>query len=337
MKRLLTVLCAAGLWQGVLHAEDVVIYRPQLDDAPRAPRAVAVALPAAAVPALPVPDPAPVEAKAVSEEALPATHRVAKGETLFSIAKRYQLPVADLREANGYQGTPTLRVGQVVKLPSARAVAVAAPAPAAVPAKSAAAELAAPTQLAYQRKFIDETRAVAKQGVSYNERWMPSGLGLETAKGWVMDCSNTARYLYKKVAGIDLPRTASDQYAALKEKGLAWTAPKELDALEQKLEVGDMLFWENTYNSHRNPPVTHVMIYLGKNKKGEWLMAGSQQGSGFYNTSGSGPDIYVFKPNRAAGGYSTNLGFTHVKGRFRFYGRPLLQKDTAPTAELASR
>jgi hypothetical protein len=64
-------------------------------------------------------------------------------------------------------------------------------------------------------------------------------------------------------------------------------------------------------------------------------MAGSQMGGGFFNVSGSGPDVYVFKPKRRIGGFYTNLGFSHVTGQFIAYGRPIA--DKAAVLQLANR
>jgi membrane-bound lytic murein transglycosylase D len=51
------------------------------------------------------------------------SHRVARGETLSHIAKRYGLSVSALRSANGNLNPRRLRVGQVVRVPGAAAVA----------------------------------------------------------------------------------------------------------------------------------------------------------------------------------------------------------------------
>lgn len=47
------------------------------------------------------------------------------------------------------------------------------------------------------------------------------------------------------------------------------------------LQPGDLLFWNGTYNIKRSIDVTHVMIYLGKNNKGELLMIGSSDGRSY--------------------------------------------------------
>ena len=101
-----------------------------------------------------------------------------------------------------------------------------------------------------------------------------------------MDCSNTSRYLYKVTTGILLPRTASDQYYYLHQQNKAWDVPDaangfaDCNYLRKNLKVGDLLFWENTYRPERQPPITHVMIFLGTNEKGQWIMAGSPDPAG---------------------------------------------------------
>ena len=174
-------------------------------------------------------------------------------------------------------------------------------------------------------RFLVEARNLAAQGICYDGSWRPDG----ESHRWAMDCSNTTRYLYQVTAGIELPRTASDQYYYLHLQDKAWDVPMtpsgfaDTEFLRGNLKPGDLLFWENTYRPERQPPITHVMIYLGTDARGRWLMAGSQGSKGFYNRRHSGPDVYVFDPTRAVGGYTTWLGLVHHHGRFVAYGRPL--------------
>jgi cell wall-associated NlpC family hydrolase len=174
-------------------------------------------------------------------------------------------------------------------------------------------------------RFLVEARNLAAQGICYDGSWRPDG----ESRRWEMDCSNTTRYLYQVTAGIALPRTASDQYYYLHLQDKAWDVPMTASGfadtgfLRGNLKPGDLLFWENTYRPERQPPITHVMIFLGSDARGRWLMAGSQGSKGFYNRRHSGPDVYVFDPTRAVGGYTTWLGLVHHHGRFVAYGRPL--------------
>lgn len=144
-----------------------------------------------------------------------------------------------------------------------------------------------------------------------------------------MDCSNTSRFLYAEALGIDLPRVASSQYWSLRQAGKAWRTPMkgdtpDEDALRRKLQVGDLLFWEHTYKPRRDPPITHVMVYMGTDEKDRMLMFGSSSGGkGLYSRKRGGPDVYRFYPQAKMGGYSTWLGLGKVRGRFVGYGRPL--------------
>jgi cell wall-associated NlpC family hydrolase len=175
-------------------------------------------------------------------------------------------------------------------------------------------------------RFRTEAENLANLNIDYDEEWCPPG----ESHAWAMDCSNTARYLYKITTGLELPRTASDQYYYLHLQNKAWDVPQGPDGfadtnyLRENLKPGDLLFWENTYRPERQPPITHVMIFLGTNDHGQWIMAGSQTSrGGLHNRRHGGPDIYVFDPNKPCGGYSTWLGLVHHQGRFCAFGRPL--------------
>ena len=50
----------------------------------------------------------------------PATVKVSKGDTLYSLSRKYDIPLKDLIEVNGLRAPYSLRVGQVLRLPSAR-------------------------------------------------------------------------------------------------------------------------------------------------------------------------------------------------------------------------
>jgi cell wall-associated NlpC family hydrolase len=172
-------------------------------------------------------------------------------------------------------------------------------------------------------KFLRSARELGDRGIDYNDDWRPPG----ERSAWTMDCSNTSRWLYKSVTGINLPRTASDQYYYLHQQGKAWDVPTtdfglpDVTYLQHNLKPGDLLFWENTYRPERSPPITHVMVFLGTNERGQWIMAGSQSSGGEHNRRDGGPDVYVFRPSQPCGGYTS--WFVHHRGRFCAFGRPL--------------
>lgn len=285
----------------------------------------------------------------------PGEYMVRQGDTLWDIANQHDVSVQELREANKLKSN-SLQIGQILKIPqrkqqspmapttpgarpatgppSVPSPLVAPPQPQADPPAPAPAPPAPGARLedrpdranTLTAALAQETDALAQQRIRHGQRWRPPG----EREPWLMDCSNTSRYLYRRVAGIDIGRTASDQYYVLKRRNLAWRVPEELEGdalnayLSQRLRPGDLLFWENTYKPKRKPPVTHVMVFLGHNRGGDLLMAGSQtHGSGRDPRVSGGPDIYAFDPEAPAGGYSAWLGFVRVKGRFAGYGRPL--------------
>jgi len=101
---------------------------------PRQTAAAAAPVPALAAPA----------SKPVAVAAAPTVHVVNRGDTLLSVARRNQVPVADLARANGLDSSATLKLGQKLNVPGAKSAA----APAAQPAAVAAAQSAPATRTA---------------------------------------------------------------------------------------------------------------------------------------------------------------------------------------------
>ncbi len=162
---------------------------------------------------------------------------------------------------------------------------------------------------------MGEATALKNLGLRYGAHWVPPG---ESA-AWNMDCSNTARYLIRRTRGIELPRTASEQYNFVRQRGRLKRAGSLFGGVPdagwwaKRLRPGDLLFWEHTYKPKRKPPVTHVMVYLGRDAGGNLLMAGAQ------NSRGVG--VYKLQPRVAYGGHGGFLGLFKKKGRLVAYGR----------------
>jgi LysM repeat protein len=189
-----------------------------------------------------------------------------------------------------------------------------------------------PQVVSLKDRFLTEIRKMIADRVHYNESWRPEG----SDRNWVMDCSNTTRFLFYKLFRIDIGRTASEQYYRLKIKGRAWHVPldasgrPDVDYLHANLKIGDLLFWEHTYSPEREPPITHVTVYLGVDENGRFLMAGSEQGRGILDQGFNGPDMYYFNPLAEKGGHHQFLFFGWKPGRFVAHGRPLPETVTQP-------
>lgn len=117
-------------------------------------------------------------------------------------------------------------------------------------AARAAAQLAAARQAALQAGFVDGTGSPVAQvainaaGTQLGKPYVYGGSGPD-----VWDCSGLTQWAYRQ-AGVNLPRTAAEQYVAVATK-----VPLG------ELEPGDLLFWATDLS---NPStIHHVAIYLG--------------------------------------------------------------------------
>jgi cell wall-associated NlpC family hydrolase len=73
----------------------------------------------------------------------------------------------------------------------------------------------APVWAASQPALMAEAQALQAQGIGYGGSFTPPG----EDSPWRMDCSNAARYLVRQTQGVELPRTASEQYNFVKRHG----------------------------------------------------------------------------------------------------------------------
>jgi len=112
-----------------------------------------------------------------------------------------------------------------------------------------------------------------------------------------MDCSGTIYYLLNNVKIHDAPRQANEMFSWVEKEGKLYRVTQQNFDSPQfaNLKPGDLLFWSGTYAIHRNPPITHVMIYLGKNTKNEPLMFGASDGRTYQGKKMRGVSVFDFK------------------------------------------
>lgn len=112
-----------------------------------------------------------------------------------------------------------------------------------------------------------------------------------------MDCSGTIYYLLKNFNLTDVPRPGNEIYLWVAQKGkLHVVTSSSFDSLEfSYLKPGDLLFWSGTYHVRRVPPITHVMLYLGKDTQGQRLMFGASDGRTYQGKSMWGVSLFDFK------------------------------------------
>jgi peptidoglycan DL-endopeptidase CwlO len=121
-----------------------------------------------------------------------------------------------------------------------------------------------------------------------------------------MDCSGFIYYVLNNAGFKDVPRQSSDQYLWVRKNGnFRSVLSRNSDTFElEELRPGDLMFWSGTYKVDRDVPVTHVMIYLGKEKgSNKRVMVGASDGRSYNGERRFGVSVFDFKlpngtPNR---------------------------------------
>lgn len=137
-----------------------------------------------------------------------------------------------------------------------------------------------------------------------------------------MDCSGFVYYVLKQNDVGDVPRDSAEQYVWLRRARLFEAVMSEKDdSFElEDLKPGDLLFWTGTYSIQRDPPITHAMIYLGREKKtGKRVMVGASDGRVYQGESRFGVSVFDFKvQHRETNGEGklrpTFIGYGHIPG-----------------------
>ena len=112
-----------------------------------------------------------------------------------------------------------------------------------------------------------------------------------------MDCSGTIYYILNQVGIKEVPRPSNLIYSWALERGHFYPVTDHQFSSTQfaHLQPGDLLFWSGTYNVVHVPNVTHVMVYIGKNKEGQPLMAGASDGRTYKGRQIYGVSVFDFQ------------------------------------------
>jgi len=113
-----------------------------------------------------------------------------------------------------------------------------------------------------------------------------------------MDCSGTIYHLLRSQGFKDVPRDSSSQYIWARQRGQFFAVVStEADGFEFKdLQPGDLMFWSGTYQTGRAVPISHVMLYLGREKAGgKRVMFGSSDGRSYNSIQRWGVSVFDFK------------------------------------------
>lgn len=186
-------------------------------------------------------------------------HRINKGETFYSLSRRYHTTVQKIRRVNHFKKSTILYSGQVIKVPKKVKRKKETRKRSKIKKRKNRKRYAkkykkyknkkrriSKTKKYYSKKRR-QNRIISLAKTKLGRRYVYGSSGRRNA----YDCSGLTSYVYKKV-GITLPRTARKQSRFGKY------------IRRSKLRKGDLLFFDT--GKPRRGYVNHVAIYLGNNK-----------------------------------------------------------------------
>ena len=143
------------------------------------------------------------------------------------------------------------------------------------------------------KKLIDYTLSLTRKNLGYT-------FGSASPEKGGMDCSGTVCHTLKALKLTGVPRMSHTIYLWA-EKGGQMTKLEHVYSPKHPtlrlLKPGDLVFWEGTYAvKERDPPISHVMIYLGTLKKdGGGVLFGASSGRRYRGTKIHGVSVFDFK------------------------------------------
>jgi peptidoglycan DL-endopeptidase CwlO len=155
-----------------------------------------------------------------------------------------------------------------------------------------------PNQIADYDSYPPKVREILDAGLALTRENLGYTYGSADPANGGMDCSGFIYYVLKQNGFPEVPRDSSQQYIWVRKAGdfNAVLSRKE-DSFElDELKPGDLLFWRGTYNIDRDPPITHTMIYLGREKRtNKRVMVGSSDGRTYDGKQRWGVSVFDFK------------------------------------------
>ena len=176
----------------------------------------------------------------------PTKHIVRRGDTLWSIAKKYGLTIYELRILNPKLARGVLKRGSILNVSKEKAI-----------------KLAKKLKTLKKRRKHKLSGALARYQKIYNhggsygvvryaKRWLGSRYVWGASRPGAFDCSGFTQYVMKKAKGRIIPRVSRRQ--AYYGKYVS----------RRDLRPGDLIFFDTSRS--RRGYVNHVGIYIGNNK-----------------------------------------------------------------------
>lgn len=168
-------------------------------------------------------------------------------------------------------------------------------------------------QPASVKKLIESSLELARQNLTYT-------YGSSDPANGGFDCSGFIYYVLRQHGFAQVPRDSSGQYVWVRSaRGFRAVIGRKMDGFEMdELLPGDLLFWTGTYATKNDPPISHVMLYLGTEKStGSKVMIGSSDGRTYRDQRRNGVSVFDFKMPKAAtkgDAQSVFVGYGRIPG-----------------------
>lgn len=143
-------------------------------------------------------------------------------------------------------------------------------------------------------------QALIRNALKLTEKKLTYQFGSNSPSNAGMDCSGSIQFVLKEAGIEETPRTSFGFYEWAREKGTL-VKTEGVHSIEDPvfadLKPGDLLFWTGTYSTaKRNPPISHVMIFLGRLKTdGQGVVFGSSDGRRFRGKRITGVSVFDWK------------------------------------------
>ncbi|MDP9097978.1 MAG: NlpC/P60 family protein [Verrucomicrobiota bacterium] len=190
------------------------------------------------------------------------------------------------------------------------------------PKKKGAPATVLASEIVDYEKYPEHIRNVTDIALDLTRRNLDYRYGSADPASGGMDCSGFVFYVLTQNGVRDVPRDSSQQYVWLRKAGTFRAVnSRHEDTFElDELVPGDLLFWTGTYSIERDPPITHAMIYLGREKgTNHRIMIGASDGRTYKDESRYGVSVFDFKipkPAKSDDGKSgpNFIGYGHIPG-----------------------
>ena len=180
--------------------------------------------------------------KTIAKRKIVTKYAVRRGDTLWSIARRYGLTVAQLKLLNPKIRTRGLQRGSILRVSKIDAIKLAK-------AKYKRRKRLSGALAKYQRSYGNGSSSSV---VRYAKRWLGSRYVWGASRPGAFDCSGFTQYVMRHAKGRAIPRVSRRQ--AYYGKYVS----------RRNLRAGDLIFFDTSHR--RRGYVNHVAIYIGGNR-----------------------------------------------------------------------